>query len=197
MPYSAKTFDPLCCQLFGLLAPQTILDVGCGAGKYGRLTRSVRPGARVVGYEVEPSYVERFSLGDLYDELRVASASELLNSPSEHFDLCVFGDSLEHFRKSDGLDLVHFLLHRSKAIMIICPIDYLQDDFEGVHSEAHISSWSPAEFAMHADIFYAKEDEAWLGLIRGYEMPQDTFASIGDRLGGMQYGLKYLPRIDF
>jgi SAM-dependent methyltransferase len=194
VPYSAKTFDTFSAQVFKIAQPKRVLDIGCGAGKYAHMARASNPAMQIVGYEPESSYVERFNLRKVYDELRVASGEDLMHSPFEHFDLCIFGDSLEHFRKSVGADLVHFLLYRTKFIMIMCPIEYLQDPFEGVHTEAHISSWMPREFATYTDLLYLHDESAWLSLLRGFECSGELFESTFNKLLTVENGLKHVLR---
>jgi hypothetical protein len=49
-------------------------------------------------------------------------------------------------RKSAGIDLLNFLIYRAGYICVIYPDRYVQDDWEGHAAEAHISTWSLADF---------------------------------------------------
>src|SRR5205823_14385763 len=65
----------------------------------------------------------------------------------ETYDLVVIGDCIEHLRKSDGIDLLNFLVYRTKYLWVIYPERMVQGRWEGHKSEAHISAWSDADFA--------------------------------------------------
>ena len=182
MPYSENTFDNTVAAVLAAIRPGTLLDVGCGAGKYGQIARAVLPGSVIVGYEPERSYVARFALRKIYDEIRVRPIQDALRLPAEHFDMCIFGDSLEHLPKSTGSDVIHYFLYRTKIILIVTPLEYLQDNAEQERFEAHLSSWSPLEFSAHTDIAYVSAGNAWLGLLRGFECNKASFRSVVRRL---------------
>jgi SAM-dependent methyltransferase len=151
MPFSAPVFDESIKALLARMAPASVLDIGPGAGKYGRIVNDLRREgtkiARLVALEIDPQYIEQFELGKIYDEVRCGSAADLPDGRSdEAFDLVILGDVLEHLRKSDGLDLVDFLFYRVKYMLLVIPIDYVQGAWEGHPHEAHISTWYPEDF---------------------------------------------------
>jgi len=178
LPYSENTFDDAVASVLRATKPCTVLDVGCGAGKYGRIVRSTLDVKSLIGYEPEKSYVARFGLRKLYDEVRTKPIQDAIQAPSEHFDMCIFGDSLEHLPKSAGIDVVHFFLYRTSFVLIVAPLEYLQDNGKRERFEAHLSSWSPLEFCPYTDVAYTSTGKAWLGLLRGFECPREKFRSI-------------------
>lgn len=193
LPYSRNTFDDTAAAVLAAIGPITVLDVGCGAGKYGRIARAVLADTVLTGYEPERSYIARFGLRKLYDEVRVQLIQEAMRSPSEHFDMCIFGDSLEHLPKSIGNDVVHYFLYRTSFILIVAPLEYLQDNGEQERFEAHLSSWSPLEFSLHTDVAYLSTGNAWLGLLRGFECSRAKFRSVISQLRG--HRLTYVKNI--
>lgn len=80
----------------------------------------------------------------------------------------IIGDCIEHMRKSEGLDLLNFLIYRSKHIVVVYPDRFQQDDWEGHAAEAHISTWSKADFEGWST-FHNLTDGMHLFLIRGYQ----------------------------
>lgn len=163
--------------------PRTVLDVGCGAGKYGRIVRTALDVTSLIGYEPEKSYVARFGLRKLYDEVRTKPIQDAMKAPSEHFDMCIFGDSLEHLPKSAGNDVVHFFLYRTSFVVVVAPLEYLQENGEGEQFEAHLSSWNPLEFCPYTDVAYMSTGKAWVGLLRGFKCPKAKFRSLVSTLG--------------
>ena len=84
MPYSAPSFDEVTKQIIQTLAPQRVLDIGCGAGKYGELLRALVPAAHLTGVESEASYIGRFKLDLIYDDVRLMSATDLIEIGRAH-----------------------------------------------------------------------------------------------------------------
>jgi hypothetical protein len=198
MPYSSSTFDDFIGRMLSIITPRRVLDIGCGAGKYSDIVRESCPEAVLVGYEAESSYIERFSLVSRYDELRCRPILDLLDEGvRERWDICIFGDVLEHLRKSVACDILHFLLYRSRVILAIVPIEYLQDDHDGVRSEAHVSSWHFREFEAATDCIALAKGNAWMGLLRGYLSSVEDFGHLFGLLQGLDDHVQYLPRLKF
>jgi len=184
MPSSFDTYNNVVGAIFTLVKPQTVLDIGCGAGKHGRLAKSIIPEARRVAIEVHEQYIDRYQLRDVYDEIRVGDATEVLHKNiSEQFDLVIMGDCIEHMPKSVGLDLLNYLTYRSQYILVIVPEFIIQHEVNGVKEEAHVSVWSEHDFFWHDCWAW---DNCWttsIFLLRGYQ-PQCnvTMDSLVNRL---------------
>ena len=154
MPYSAMVFDEIIAALITKMRPTSVLDIGPGAGKYGLIVKALREqGVEIdslAAVEIDESYIEQFKLNDIYDMVQLGDASMLPDvGPDAQWDLVILGDVLEHFRKSRGTDLIEYLYYRTKYIILVVPIDYIQGAWEGHHAEAHISTWYPADFARY------------------------------------------------
>lgn len=176
MPVSATVFDQHVAVLLQLMKPATVLDIGPGAGKYGAIIKLLRekglPVESVAAVEIDPTYIEEYNLRSLYDVVQQGDAADLPDvGPDAAWDLVILGDVLEHFRKSRGVDLIDYLYYRTKYILLVVPIDYIQGAWEGHHAEAHISTWYPADFARYkASAFSAQSgsgNEIQLILING------------------------------
>ncbi len=73
---------------------RTILDVGCGAGGYGRTVKTSRPATEIWGVEtnrdaaqIAAGYLDRVVVGNFPDSIGV---------PRQYFDVVQFNDVLEH-----------------------------------------------------------------------------------------------------
>src|SRR3989344_7453428 len=148
MPYSSFIFDKSIEEIIRLLKPETLLDLGAGAGKYGELAKKINSSIKLTAVEIEKDYIKNFKLPSIYDEVWNISATDLINPKyyDQIFDVIMIGDIIEHLRKSDGIDLLNFLIYRSRWIAVQFPHRYLQNSVEGYHSEAHISVWSAKDF---------------------------------------------------
>lgn len=133
------------------------LDVGPGRGKYGQMLRAAQPDATIRAIEIEAEYIERFDLRRWYDHVRIAPAVRLLDNPEAAWDVVVLGDVLEHMPKSDGVDLLHFLVYRARYLWVQWPMRYIQGAMDGFRHECHISAWTEADIqGLNAD--YVKFD---------------------------------------
>ena len=175
MPFSSEVFDPKVGELLSLLKPRTCLDIGAGAGKYGQLLRNTCPAARSIAVEIEADYVSRFDLISIYSEVWNIDAQALFQkSPDQVYDLVIFGDSIEHLRKSVGLDLLHFFYYRARLLLVLYPLNYIQHSVEGYASEAHISVWDARDFAWCAHHHIRVENNC-LCIIKGLLDKEDLF----------------------
>lgn len=152
---------------------QTALDIGPGRGKYGRMIREVgHVDATLIGVEAEPTYIADYELHHWYDQVFPGPGIQVLawpNASDARWDLVTLGDVLEHMRKSDGLDLMHYLIYRVRYMWIVWPMRYIQGALGGHPSEAHVSVWTEMDIrGLNAD--YVKFESAPLEgyAINGY-----------------------------
>ena len=170
MPYSSFIFDRSIEEIILLLKPGTILDLGSGAGKYGELAKKINPSIKLTAVEIEKDYIENFKLPSIYDEVWNISVTDLINPKyyNSTFDLIVIGDIIEHLKKSDGIDLLNFLIYRCRWIILEFPHRYLQNSVDGYHSEAHISVWTKDDFISFERTQLHEKDTQRLVVLRGY-----------------------------
>lgn len=175
MPVSAPVFDTHVAQLIQRMRPDSVLDIGPGAGKYGMILKRMRESGQPIGsiaaVEIDESYIDRFQLREIYDSVTAGDASLLPDvGPDAEWDLVILGDVLEHMRKSRGTDLIEYLYYRTKYIVLVIPIDYIQGAVDGHAAEAHISTWYAADFDRYKASTYsgrASSGELQLILING------------------------------
>lgn len=178
MPLSDRRFDE---QVENFLAQnpfERYFDIGCGAGKYGKMLKRINPNAYVVGIEADSEYIEKYGTREIYDEL--------INDRIENFiqknlsfttDVVIMGDLLEHLFKSDGINLLHFMAYRCKYMVIVFPSKFVMFDFRGHATEAHNSVWTEQDFSQF-DYQYFKNGIMNMVIIRGYWSDPDTVYNI-------------------
>ena len=177
------------------MTPSTALDIGAGAGKYGRLLRERCPKCSTTAIEVHAPYIAEFGLPAIYAEVKCMDGSQLMETAIDcTYELVIFGDVLEHFSKSRGVDILHFFIYRSKYALVLYPTEYVQNTVARSRSEAHISVWGEADFALldHSPVY--SRDGGNMLLIRGYLSPrselQEYISLLDARLG------QHIPRAD-
>lgn len=157
MPHSDPTFDRVVCAFIRKHEAQHFLDIGAGSGKYAMLIRSCFPKATIIGVESEAAYVREFKLAKLY--------TKIVHERIEHFvetqpdfvtDIAIIGDCIEHLSKSAGIDLLHYLMYRTRYIIIVFPTAYIQYTWRNHRSEAHRSVWDKSDFVQFEHTFRKK-----------------------------------------
>lgn len=190
MPCSFQNFDMAVAYLIRSLAPRTFLDIGCGAGKYGKMVEHEAPNCHRIGIEVEPLYVEQFQLHELYNEVRIGEAMKVLSvNQSEFFDLVIIGDCIEHMPKSVGLDLLNFLTYRTQYLIVLAPEFSVQGSVNGADSESHISVWSEQDFLWHDRWAWDNCFTISAFVLRGYQSAEVGFNQLIDGLNLAQVPL--------
>jgi trans-aconitate methyltransferase len=170
MPYSDQSFDRTIVDIVSLLKPKIVLDVGAGAGKYGRIIRSICPDVHISAIEVEEDYIHRFNLHGIYDEIVCGEIQKLLSPQyvEAEYDLAILGDVIEHLKKSEGIDVLNFLMYRTRWLLVVYPVQYLQNSVDGYLHEAHISVWGETDFVGFETSHIARRGNIEMLCIKGF-----------------------------
>jgi len=148
MPTSERVFDTRVRDFLATHRFKSYLDIGPGAGKYGKMIKELMPEAKVFCIEAEDNYIKQFDLKSTYDVVHHSKVEAFFDDkPDFTIDVVIIGDCLEHLKKSDGLDLINYLVYRCRYILIVFPSKYVQYSINGFSSEAHLSVWSKHDFA--------------------------------------------------
>ncbi|NCP67928.1 class I SAM-dependent methyltransferase [Candidatus Peregrinibacteria bacterium] len=170
MPFSDPdiTFDAQLEKIIRFNNYAKYLDIGAGAGKYGLLIRNVFPEAFIEGIEADSEYIKQFSLQNIYNQIYNARVEYFFDDKPDYItEMVIIGDCLEHLKKSDGIDLINYLVYRCKCIAIIFPSKYVQYSWKGHFLEAHRSVWTKSDF-IHFNYKYKKKKFMNLVIIQGY-----------------------------
>jgi len=149
------------------LQPRSVLDIGCGFGKYGVLLREyldiwherLEPKnwkVRLVGVDAFSRY--RNPIWDyVYQEIHVGEAQSLLHTLGE-FDLVLIADMIEHLERREAVKLVRDCMETSPVVIVSTPRDFYpqRDTNENPH-ERHRILWTAADFpgGMHVETISA------------------------------------------
>jgi SAM-dependent methyltransferase len=197
MPGSFPVFDAVVRHLVTLLVPQRALDIGTGAGKYGRLLADAAPGCHRTGVEVEPSYVQAHDLQTLYHRLDLADATQWWRQhPSEAFDLVLLGDCIEHMPKSAGLDLLNAMVYRCGYLLVVAPEFIVQGAVDGVAAETHLSVWSERDLHWHDLWAWDNCRATTLMLLRGYLPTSLPMEALIDQLNAADLPLRHFDGVE-
>jgi len=189
MPYSSFVFDNAIIEIIKLVQPKTFLDLGAGAGKYGSIVKEISPSVKTTAVEIEKDYIEKFNLLLLYDQIWNIPVSDIIQPKyfDSNFDVIMVGDILEHLKKSEGVDLLNFLIYRCQWIIVEFPHRYLQNAVGGYSSEAHISAWTESDFlSFERTRMYAKDTQRLI-VLRGYHENNIAMKDIDFVLKNMNY----------
>lgn len=168
MPYSATLLDKKVQNFIKKKKYQTYLDVGCGAGKYAQLIREVIKKPFIEAIESERGYVKQFNLHKLYNRVYVESVVNFFDDKPDYVtNIVIIGDCLEHLKKSEGLDLINFLIYRCSYIIIVFTMKHIEFSWKGHASEAHKSVWTKEDFSQY-DYQYFKKGFMNMIILKGY-----------------------------
>ena len=155
MPFSVNTFDDILADQIKRLNPKTILDVGAGAGKNGRLLRQAWYSGTLDAIEPTEKYITEFNLNNTYNKVYSQSIQEYTQSnPTNRYDVAIFGDVLEHLFRSAVIDYLDYFLYRTRWVIVVWPTHLPQDDYENNHYEVHRSNFSLKDLADKFDVQY-------------------------------------------
>lgn len=152
MPSSDYRQIPIVVQTYWELHPESILDIGCGWGKYGFLAREYlrdcpwmpnwKTVKRVDAVEVFENYITDLHR-QIYDNIYIGDITEL---EVGNYDLILLVDVIEHIEKSKALELVEKLKRKGK-LLIITPKEFMvHPQRYGNKHEEHISHFTYEDF---------------------------------------------------
>jgi SAM-dependent methyltransferase len=138
------------------LQPRTVLDIGCGFGKYGVLIREyldvweerLEPSTwktRIIGVDAFAPYKNPI-IEYVYDEVYIGPAERLVTTLGT-FDVVLIADVIEHLERSAAVALVNSCLEISPVLIISTPREfYPQGDVFGNPYEMHRILWRATDF---------------------------------------------------
>lgn len=156
---------------------KSVLDIGCGFGKWGFLVRlyiqawspklakevyqNWRNNLRVDAIEIFEDYITDLQRL-IYNNIYIGDMRELIEKV-ENYDLIIMGDVLEHIPFKDGLKFLKKAREKAKWIMISMP-SYLSKStlHMGNEAEAHQHIWTDDEFPDDPKIMHIQGQRAIL-----------------------------------
>ena len=150
MPYNVSRIV----QLARTLTPRSILDVGCGFGKYGVLFREaldiIHGRYHKRDWKIRIDAVEVFSPylnvihEYIYDDIYHCDIREF--DWDKEYDLVFMGDVIEHFTKEEGLQILDSFF--AKHVLLSTPDHFSEapNTYMDNVNEEHRYVWKPEDF---------------------------------------------------
>jgi 2-polyprenyl-3-methyl-5-hydroxy-6-metoxy-1,4-benzoquinol methylase len=135
----------------------SILDIGCGFGKWGFLIRDtfevmVGQHFKKNDWKINITAVEPFPKcittiqKEIYNKIIIKDIFDVVDELG-HYDLIIMGDVIEHFDKDKAYELLDKLLNHTENILISTPLGFMpQGAWAGNEKEIHKSGWKLKDF---------------------------------------------------
>ncbi|MBK1724340.1 class I SAM-dependent methyltransferase [Thiocystis violacea] len=186
MPFSnVEQITPIMQEVLRI-RPEKMLDVGCGFGVYGMLSRiqldlysdetfytkvfrahrsSKRwAGTRIDAIEGFEDYLD-YIPDWVYDDIRVEDVRTALPTiPDEHYDLCLALAIIEHLTKEEGLEFIRQLKRIGKAVVIAVPKRVDSQEVPNNPFETHRSAWQREDFVALGANAFLPHSAAWIAV---------------------------------
>ena len=164
------------CGLIFYLDPGSMLDIGCGFGKYGFLAREYlevwdvrfKPGRWNRRIEAIEGFAECLTPAHkfIYDQVHVGNALEILPKLAGPYDLVLLIDALEHFERSDGLETLRQCRRLGRNVIVSTPHRVSrQGEVFGNPFEQHRSKWTRADLAPFGPACFVPHDDSLIALL--------------------------------
>jgi 2-polyprenyl-3-methyl-5-hydroxy-6-metoxy-1,4-benzoquinol methylase len=137
--------------IFKDLDPDTVLDVGCGWGKYGLLAREYSRASRVDGVDM---YAPRYPVYDHAYQGNIREIERVLPPDAPRYDLVILIEVIEHLEKPAAYELLDKLRRIGKRVLVTTPIGFRVQDIPDMPYEKHRSGWMPWEFQKAGKILH-------------------------------------------
>lgn len=146
MPHSHPFGKDWAADIYSVVKPQVVIDIGPGAGMWSDALRP-RHRAHWIGVEIWEPYVEKYGLRAKYDDIVIADARDYDYEPVMT-TLVILGDVLEHMTQDEAVGVLQkFATTRTHILVSVPVVHYEQGALEGNPYETHL--WHPThEWAM-------------------------------------------------
>lgn len=156
MPTSFYSHIPNILDYIRFTRPNTILEIGCGFGKWGHLCREYlevydylrwqKKDWQIIidGVEIYKPYINE-PIKYYYDHIYEGDITTLIDSIPD-YDLIMMMDVLEHIEKVKGTILLNKIINKCKSFILSIPLGDWTYTFSGDNkNESHISIWNKEE----------------------------------------------------
>ena len=128
----------------------SLIDVGCGRGIVGAITRIYRTPKRLVGVDIFQDYIDFCEKYTIYDELHCLDLRQTpLPFHDREFSVATCIETIEHLPKKDGEQLLEELGRIADTVIVSTPSSYFkQPKNHTAHNpfQAHVSKWTIEDF---------------------------------------------------
>lgn len=143
------------------LAPESVLDIGKGFGKYGFLIHEYvginkQKKLNPLLSMVQQSHVKMDAI-EVDEDLMMPHLSQFYNEvffgdvfsiykKLGNYDLILMVDVIEHLDKEKAIELLKYFVSTKAKILIATPIHFFQQELYESEYEHHVSHWTPGDF---------------------------------------------------
>jgi len=158
--------------------PKSVLDVGCGFGKWGFLTREfcdVWGGnyykkdwqTKIDAVEIFPQYIQSWHR-EIYNNILIGNVTEL---PLVEYDLILACDVLEHIPEDKIASTIEALKARTKNLIISVPLGVRpQGKLYNNEFETHRSTWDIEKIKAYKPDYLKTHGQQALAVWTGYRL---------------------------
>jgi 2-polyprenyl-3-methyl-5-hydroxy-6-metoxy-1,4-benzoquinol methylase len=128
----------------------SLIDIGCGRGIVGALTRIYRTPKRLVGVDIFQDYIDFCKKYTIYDELHCLDLRQTPLPFNDHeFTLATCIETIEHLPKKQGEQLLDELHRIADTVIVSTPSAYFKQPKSHVEAnpfQEHMSKWTVEDF---------------------------------------------------
>lgn len=170
---SSSTFDASIAKLVSTLKPQSILELGCGKGKFSGLLEQIghKPDSLTAIQKLfgpdEPEYLRskgytRIIDRDIYEHYREGF--------DEQYNLIVAMDVIEHFMWADVMSIINTSLYQADYMLLVWPSAHPQAAVTNPF-DRHRSSFELKDLTDRFDVvFYSQTGFAKMNCVHRYHI---------------------------
>ena len=129
---------------------ESLIDVGCGRGIVGAMTRIYRTPKRLVGVDIFQDYIDFCKKYSIYDELhRLDLRQTPLPFQNHEFSVATCIETIEHLPKNRGEKLLEELHRIADTVIVSTPSSFFRQPKSHVKRnpfQAHVSKWTVEDF---------------------------------------------------
>ena len=168
MPSSVPYFNEIFTKQIKSFRPRSVLDIGCGHGKWGRIVRELFPDCIIHAVEPEKSYLDDFprqhdkGLNEVYNKVFNKDIISFIKEDmvgEEQYNLVICGDVLEHMFLSEALDVTNFFSYRCGWFIAQFPTNAAQHAVNGITWEVHKANLDLSHFLQYNVQYYIKNKD--------------------------------------
>jgi 2-polyprenyl-3-methyl-5-hydroxy-6-metoxy-1,4-benzoquinol methylase len=129
---------------------ESLIDVGCGRGIVGAMTRIYRTPKRLVGVDIFRDYIDFCRKYSIYDELHCLDLRKMpLPFKDCEFSVATCIETIEHLPKEHGERLLDELHRIADVVIVSTPSVFFRQPENHVGCnpfQAHVSKWTVEDF---------------------------------------------------
>ncbi|MCK4884918.1 class I SAM-dependent methyltransferase [Candidatus Bathyarchaeota archaeon] len=129
---------------------ESLIDVGCGRGIVGAMTRIYRNPKRLVGVDIFQDYIDFCKKFSIYDKLYRLDLRQIpLPFQNNEFTVATCIETIEHLPKNRGEKLLEELHRIADTIIVSTPSSFFKQPKSRVGRnsfQAHVSKWTVGDF---------------------------------------------------